>query len=198
MFPMFDAEADKKKEEERKGLDREILEHFVEKRQLFLWGQVDDESMAKIIKQLLWLNSKNHDPITLFINSPGGVISSGLALYDLMQTIESPVSTVVTGQAASMGAVLSTAGRKGLRYAWPNSRIMIHQPLIQGQFYGPAADIEIQAEEMLRVRNTLNAILADHSGKSADQIEKDTDRDHWLSAEQAVAYGLIDKVATII
>ncbi len=193
-----DSEADKKKEEERKGLDREIVEYFIEKRQIFLWGQVDDDSMAKIIKALLWMNSKNQEPITLFINSPGGVISAGLALYDVMQKIESPVSTVVTGQAASMGAVLSTAGAKGKRYAWPNSRIMIHQPLIHGQFYGPAADIEIQAEEMLRVRNTLNQILAHHTGKTTEQIEKDTDRDHWLSAEQAVAYGLIDEVATII
>ncbi len=183
--------------EEKKHFDRLASEHFFEKRQLFLWGGVDDESMSKLIKQVMYLNSLNHDDITLFINSPGGVISAGLALYDLIQSIESDVVTVVTGQAASMGAVLSTAGTKGKRYAWPHSRIMIHQPLINGQFQGVASDIEIQAEEMLRVREELNALLANHSGHDKDKIELDTDRDNFMTAEEAVKYGLIDEVKMV-
>lgn len=190
----LNSEDQKEKEAEKSPIEKEMQEYFLKKRHVFLWGAVDDESMAKIIKQMLFLDYKEKSEITLFINSPGGVISSGLALYDLMQTLESPVSTVVCGQAASMGAVLCCAGAKGKRYVWNNSRIMIHQPLIHGQFYGPASDIQIQADEMLRVRNKLNEILAYHSGKTVEEIERDTDRDFWLSAQDAVAYGLVDIV----
>ena len=156
---MSDKEKSKEETPEQKPWERKQAEHFLDQRKLFLWGGVDDESMEKLIRQMMYLNTLNHEDITLFINSPGGVISSGLALYDLMQTIESDVATVVMGQAASMGAVLSTAGAKGKRYAWNHARIMIHQPLIHGQFQGVATDIEIQAEEMLRVRNELNRLL---------------------------------------
>lgn len=194
MFMFNSEDAKDPKEAEKSPIEKEMQEYFLKKRHVFLWGGVDDESVAKIIKQMLFLDYKEKSEITLFINSPGGVISAGLALYDLMQTIESPVSTVVCGQAASMGAVLCTAGAKGRRYVWKNSRIMIHQPLIHGQFYGPASDVQIQAEEMLRVRNNLNEILAHHSGKTAEEIERDTDRDFWLSAEDAVKYGLVDIV----
>lgn len=168
-------------------------EHFAKTRKLFLWGGVDDESAEKLVKRLLWLDSVSQDEITLFINSPGGVISSGLAIYDAMQAIGSPVSTVVCGQAASMGAVLLTAGAEKRRFAWPHARIMIHQPLIHGEIIAPASDIQIQAEEMLRIRKVLNEILAKHSGKSVDQIERDTDRDNFMTADEAVAYGLIDE-----
>lgn len=168
-------------------------EHFAKNRKLFLWGGVDDESAEKLVKRLLWLDSTGQEEITLFINSPGGVISSGLAVYDAMQSIASPVSTVVCGQAASMGAVLLTAGAKGRRFAWPHARVMIHQPLIHGEIIAPASDIQIQAEEMLRIRKVLNEILAKHSGKSVDQIERDTDRDNFMTADEAVAYGLIDE-----
>lgn len=167
-------------------------EHFAKGRKIFLWGGVDDESAEKIVKRLLWLDSQNQEDITLFINSPGGVISSGLAIYDAMQAIASDVVTVCCGQAASMGAVLLTAGAKGKRYAWPHARIMIHQPLIHGEIIAPATDIQIQAEEMLRIRKVLNEVLAKHSGKSIEQIEKDTDRDNFMTADEAVAYGLID------
>lgn len=191
-------EKEKKEEEAPAGFDKDQHEHFLKERKIFMWKGVDDESAQAIVQRLIYLDSLNHEDITLFINSPGGVISSGLAIYDAMQTIQSDVRTVVTGQAASMGAVLLAAGAPGKRYAWKHSRIMIHQPLIQGQFYGPATDIEIQAEEMLRVRNTLNGILAHHSGKSEQQIEKDTDRDNFMSAEEATEYGLIDIVENLL
>jgi ATP-dependent Clp protease, protease subunit len=200
MFAELNMVGKKEKEEEKKddvtSFEKEQHEHFVKERKLFLWGAVDDESMQKLIKNFLYLNSLNHDDITLFINSPGGVITSGLALYDVIQSIESDVVTIVCAQAASMGAVLCCAGTAGKRYAWPHARIMIHQPLINGHFQGPASDIEIQAEEMLRVRESLNTILAKHSGKSMKEIEKDTDRDNFMSANQAIEYGLIDLLET--
>lgn len=167
-------------------------------RRLFLWGAIDDESAEKIVKQLLYLDSLETKDIILFINSPGGVISSGLAIYDCMQAIQSDVVTVCTGQAASMGAVLLTAGSKNKRYAWPNARIMIHQPLIHGQMVGPATDIQIQAEEMLRIRSVTGKILAKHSGQTLAKIDADTERDNFMSAEEAVKYGLIDKVKSLL
>jgi ATP-dependent Clp protease protease subunit len=167
-------------------------------RRLFLWGAIDDESAEKIVKQLLYLDSLETKDIILFINSPGGVISSGLAIYDCMQAIQSDVVTVCTGQAASMGAVLLTAGSKNKRYAWPNARIMIHQPLIHGQMVGPATDIQIQAEEMLRIRSVTGKILAKHSGQTLAKIDADTERDNFMSAEEALKYGLIDKVKSLL
>ena len=173
-------------------------EAFLNKgRKLFLWGGVDDESAEKLVKQMLYLDSLSHDDIYLFINSPGGVISSGLAIFDCMQSIESDVVTVCSGQAASMGAVLLCAGTKGKRYAWPNARIMIHQPLIHGEMVAPASDLQIQAEEMLRIRKVLNKIIGDACGKSEEVIEKDTDRDNFMNAEEAAAYGLVDAVKNI-
>jgi ATP-dependent Clp protease protease subunit len=187
---------DKEKKEEFNPF-KQAEEYLAKGRKLFLWGGVDDESAEKMVKRLLWLDSQNQDEITIFINSPGGVISSGLAIYDCMQSIKSPVSTVVCGQAASMGAVLLTAGAKGRRFAWPHARVMIHQPLIHGEIVAPASDIQIQAEEMLRIRTVLNEILAKHSGKTVAQIEKDTDRDNFMTANEAVAYGLIDETKFI-
>ena len=189
-------EKEDKKEKDETPLAKEIAESFFKQRKIFLWGAVEDESAERLIKQFLYLDSKSHDEITLYINSPGGVVSSGLAIYDVMQAIKSPVSTVVCGQAASFGAVLLAAGTKGRRYAWPNSRVMIHQPLISGHMFGPASDIEIQAEEMLRIHQTLNKILADHSGQSVEKIGLDTDRDNHMTGEQAKAYGLVDIVET--
>ena len=189
-------EKEEKKEKDEAPLAKEIAESFLKQRKIFLWSPVEDESAERIIKQFLYLDSKNHDEITLYINSPGGVVSSGLAIYDVMQAVKSPVSTVNCGQAASFGAVLLAAGNKGRRYAWPNSRVMIHQPLISGHMFGPASDIEIQAEEMLRIHQTLNKILAHHSGQTVEKIGLDTDRDNHMTAEQAQAYGLIDIVET--
>ena len=173
-------------------------EYFSNRRKVFWWNQVDDESAEKIVKQLIYLDSLSHDDITFYINSPGGVISSGLAIYDCMNAIQSDVVTVCCGQAASMGAVLLTAGAKGKRYAWPSARIMIHQPLIQGQMEGPASDIKIQAEEMLRIRSITSGIIAKTTGKTAEEVDRDTERDNFMSAEEAKAYGLVDEVKSIL
>lgn len=186
-------EKDEKKKDSYDAF-REAETYLAKNRRLFLWGAVDDESVENLIKRILWLDSLNHEDIVLFINSPGGVISSGMALYDCMQAVESDVVTVCVGQAASMAAVLLAAGAKGKRSAWPNARIMIHQPLIHGEMVGPASDIQIQAEEMLRIRKVLNGILCDACGKDEATIEKDTDRDFFMTAEECAAYGLIDKV----
>jgi ATP-dependent Clp protease, protease subunit len=180
--------------EKKSSVENLLEEKLLEKREIYLWGVVDDESAEKIVKRILYLNIINSEPITLLINSPGGSISSGLAIYDAMQASKAPVSTVCMGQAASMGAVLLTSGIKGKRLIWPNARVMIHQPLISGNMYAPATDIQIQAEEMLRIRKILNDILVRHTGKTFAQIENDTDRDKFMSAEEAVSYGLVDKV----
>lgn len=192
----LDDDKEKKNKDEALPLAKEIAESFIKQRKIFLWSAVDDESAERLIKQLLYLDAQNHDEITLYINSPGGVVTSGLAVYDVMQAVKSPVSTVVCGQAASFGAVLLVAGAKGRRYAWPNARVMIHQPLIQGHMFGPASDIEIQAEEMLRIHQTLNRILAHHSGQTVEAIARDTDRDKHMTAEQAKEYGMIDIIET--
>ena len=172
----------------------EIQEQMLKRREIFLWGQVDDDSAKSIVQKILYFDSVNNDEITLFINSPGGVISSGLAIYDAIQYAKSDVKTICMGQAASMGAVLLCAGTAGKRSCWKNARVLIHQPLISGNVYGPASDIQIQAEEMLRIRSSLNNIMARHSGQSLKKIEQDTDRDYFLSAEEAKAYGLVDTV----
>lgn len=179
-------------------LSKEMEDSFIKQRKLFLFSGVDDAKAEQLIKMLMFLDSKETADITLFINSPGGVISSGMAIFDTMNAIKSDVVTVVCGQAASMGAFLLSGGTKGKRFAWPNSRIMIHQPLIQGHMWGPASDIQIQAEEMLRIREALNKHLAEQTGKSIEQIEKDTDRDNFMTAEQAKAYGLIDHIQKVI
>jgi len=197
-FHLHDDEDEKKEKDDKSSLAKEIQESFLKKRQVFLWGQVDDESSEKIVKQLMFLNGQNHENITFFINSPGGVITAGMAIYDCMQAIESKVVTVCTGQAASMGAVLLAGGSAGLRYAWPSARIMIHQPLISGRVFAPASDIQIQAEEMLRMRTELNQLLARHTGKTVEQIERDTDRDNFMTSPEAKSYGLIDDVKTVL
>ncbi|MDR3011781.1 MAG: ATP-dependent Clp protease proteolytic subunit [Chitinispirillales bacterium] len=172
----------------------EMEEQFLKHRQIFLWGEVSDRSAEDIVKKILFLDGNGEGDITLYINSPGGVISSGLAIYDAMRYAKSDVSTVVTGQAASMGAVLLAAGAKGKRFAWSHARVLIHQPLISGNMYGPASDIQIQAEEMLRTRENLNKILASHTGQDLKKIAEDTDRDYFMSVEEAKKYGIVDKI----
>jgi ATP-dependent Clp protease protease subunit len=162
---------------------------------IFLVGPVNDHTANLVVAQLLFLESENPEKdISLYINSPGGSVSAGLAIYDTMQFIKPDVSTLCTGLAASMGAFLLAAGAKGKRFSLPNSRIMIHQPL--GGASGQASDIEIQAREILYLRERLNNILAEKTGQNMDQIGRDTDRDNFMSAEQAVEYGMIDKVLT--
>jgi ATP-dependent Clp protease protease subunit len=192
------AECNDKKEQASPDFLKKAEDYLTSKRRIFLWGGVDDESAERIVKELLYLDSLNHEDIVFFINSPGGVISSGLAIYDAMNAIKSDVITVCCGQAASMGAVLLTSGAKGKRYAWPNARIMIHQPLIHGEIVAPASDIQIQAEEMLRIRNITGKILAETTGHSQEEIDKDTERDNFMSAEEAKSYGLIDKVESLV
>ena len=160
---------------------------------VFLGGPIDDNVANAVIAQLLFLEAEDPDKdIHLYINSPGGVVTAGMAIYDTMQYIKPDVSTICVGSAASMGAVLLTAGAKGKRYALPHARVMIHQPL--GGVQGQASEIEIHAREILRMREELNGILASHSGQSIDVVAKDTDRDNFMSAQDAVNYGLIDEV----
>lgn len=171
----------------------DIYSRLLKERVIFLVGPVNDQAANLIVAQLLFLESENPDKdISLYINSPGGSVSAGMAIYDTMQFIKSDVSTLCTGMAASMGAFLLAAGAKGKRFSLPNSRIMIHQPL--GGAQGQASDIEIQAREILYLRERLNGILADKTGKTIEQIGKDTDRDNFMSADEAAQYGLIDKV----
>ena len=171
----------------------DIYSRLLKERVIFLVGPVTDQSANLIVAQLLFLESENPDKdISLYINSPGGSVSAGMAIYDTMQFIKPDVSTLCTGLAASMGAFLLAAGAKGKRFSLPNSRIMIHQPL--GGAQGQAADIEIQAREILYLRDRLNHILAEKTGRSVEQISKDTDRDNFMSASEAVEYGMIDKV----
>lgn len=172
----------------------EIEEQMMKRREIFLWGDINDESAASVVQKIIYFDGQSDEDITLFINSPGGMISSGFAIYDVMQYAKSDIKTVCMGLAASMGAVVLCAGAKGKRQSWENARIMIHQPLIAGNFFGPASEIKIQAEEMLKVRDRLNNILAEHSGQALKKIEEDTDRDYFMSAEEAVKYGLIDNI----
>jgi len=173
----------------------DIFSRLLKERVIFVVGQVEDHMANLIVAQLLFLESENPEKdVYLYVNSPGGSVTAGLAIYDTMQFIKPAVSTICVGQAASMGAVLLAAGAKGKRYCLPHSRMMIHQPL--GGFQGQASDFDIHAREILLVRDRLNAILARHTGQDIAQIEQDTDRDRFMSAEQAVAYGLVDAVLT--
>ncbi len=171
----------------------DIYSRLLKDRIIFLGTAMNDEVANLLIAQLLFLESEDPDKdINFYINSPGGVVTAGLAVYDTMQYIKSDIATVCIGQAASMGAFLLTAGAKGKRYSLPNSRILIHQPM--GGFQGQASDIAIQAKEILRMKDTLNNILAFHTGKDLNQIQIDTDRDYFMSSEEAKEYGIIDHV----
>jgi ATP-dependent Clp protease protease subunit len=173
----------------------DIYSRLLKERVIFLVGPVNDQMANLIVAQLLFLESENPDKdISLYINSPGGSVSAGLAIFDTMNFIKPDVSTLCTGMAASMGAFLLAAGTKGKRFSLPNSRVMIHQP--SGGSQGMASDIEIQAKEILYLRERLAKIMADNTGKSVEQIHKDTDRDRFMSGEEAADYGLIDKVLT--
>lgn len=173
----------------------DIYSRLLKERVIFLVGQVEDYMANLIVAQLLFLESENPDKdIHLYINSPGGSVTAGMSIYDTMQFIKPDVSTMCIGQAASMGALLLTGGAKGKRYCLPHSRMMIHQPL--GGFQGQASDIDIHAREILSIRDKLNKVLAHHTGQPIEKVQLDTDRDNFLSPEDAVSYGLIDKVLT--
>jgi ATP-dependent Clp protease protease subunit len=173
----------------------DIYSRLLKERVVFMVGPVEDYTANVVVAQLLFLESENPDKdIHLYINSPGGSVTAGLAIYDTMQFIKPDISTLCIGQASSMGALLLTAGAKGKRFALPHSRCMIHQPL--GGFSGQASDIDIHAQEILKTRDKLNSILKEHTGQSMKTIQKDTDRDNFMSASESVKYGLIDKVLT--
>ena len=173
----------------------DIYSRLLKERIIFLVGPVNDQTANLVVAQLLFLESENPDKdIYFYINSPGGSVTAGMSIYDTMKFIKPDVQTLCLGQAASMGAFLLSAGTKGKRFALPNSRVMIHQPLISGGLGGQASDIEIHAKELLKLKAKLNQLLAEHCGRTLDELERDTDRDNFMSAEEAQAYGLIDQV----
>lgn len=172
-----------------------IQKKFLTQRKIFLWGPVTDESAKDLTEKLLYLELEAPGkPITFYVNTPGGSITAGMAVYDTMQLITSPIDVVVTGMAASMGSILLSAAKKGHRFIYPHGRVLIHQPLISGRFIGPASDINIQAQEMEKIRKELNGILAKASGQPLERIDRDTDRDFYLNAQEAIEYGLVDQI----
>lgn len=172
----------------------DIYSRLLEERIIMLDGPIDAHTASIVTAQLLFLESKSKDDITMYINSPGGSVTDGLAIYDTMQYISCDVSTIVTGMAASMGSVLLTAGTAGKRYALPNAQVMIHQPLISGGLSGQCTDIKIHADNLVKTRERLEAILTKHSGTALDTVHTACERDNYLSAKEAVAFGLIDKI----
>ena len=169
-------------------IDRNLLEQ----RKIFLWGMVNDESAKHVVDRLLYLNNLNHDEIKLVINSPGGYVTSGFSIYDTIKQIESPVATVCSGLAASMGSILLSAGEKGKRYIQKHARVMIHQP--SGGAQGQASNIEIQAREIIKTKEIGARILADNCGQDFDKVMKDFDRDYWMNADESLAYGIADDI----
>jgi ATP-dependent Clp protease protease subunit len=198
--PRLDDEEEEEQEEAAKvaqpqGVGAMIQRKFLETRRIFLWGAVTDETGKDICEKLLYLEAAAPGKeITFYINTPGGSITAGMAIYDTIKLLTSPVTIVVTGMAASMGSVLLCAAPKGRRLIFPHARVLIHQPLIAGRFIGPATDINIQAKEMEKLRDELNQILATASGQPFEKIAKDTDRDFYLNAKEAIEYGLADKI----
>ena len=201
VLPRFDDEDDDEQKENEMAEKHAapvaslIQKRFLRDRKIFLWGAVTDESAKDLTEKLLYLEMTGPGkPITFYINSPGGSITAGMAVFDTMKLITSPITVVVTGMAASMGSILLSGAPKGNRYLYPHSRVLIHQPLISGRMVGPASDINIQAKEMEKLRAELNQILADASGQPLERINRDTDRDFYLNAQEAIAYGLADKI----
>ncbi|HRN49155.1 MAG TPA: ATP-dependent Clp protease proteolytic subunit [Niabella sp.] len=199
--PLNDDEEDEPKEDapdkrdDLMMLNKRLEKMFFEKRAVHLWGVVDDKSAREVTTKLLLLDAdKPGEEIKFYINSPGGVVTSGMVIYDTMQMIKSPVSTICMGLAASMGSILLSGGEKGKRYIYPHGEVMIHQPSLGGYIRGVSTDLEIQARQTLRVKEIGARILAENCGKSLDEIMHDFDRDYWMNAEEAISYGIVDKV----
>ncbi|MDN3722776.1 ATP-dependent Clp protease proteolytic subunit [Aequorivita sp. SDUM287046] len=169
-----------------------IDDKCLEDRKIFLWGMVDDKSARHVVERLIYLESVSHDEIKFYINSPGGYVTSGFSIYDTMKEIKSPVSTICTGLAASMGSILLSAGEKGKRFIQPHARVMIHQP--SGGARGVASDIEITAQEILKTKEISARLLAENCGQSFEKVMKDFNRDHWMGAQESVAYGIVDEI----
>ena len=190
---------EEEKEEQPKSdlgmFNKKLERYFFEKRAVYLWGVVDDKSAKDVVSKLLLLEAdKPGEEIKFYINSPGGVVTSGMVMYDTMQMISSPVSTICMGLAASMGSILLSGGTKGKRYIFPHGEVMIHQPSLGGMIRGVSTDLEIQAEQTRRVKDIGAGILAKNCGKSVEQIMRDFDRDYWMDAKQAIEYGIVDKL----
>jgi ATP-dependent Clp protease, protease subunit len=199
---MNEEEPDVKKEEEKKdesGYAKQLEKIFIEQRKIFFWGAVEEKTAKDVVAKLLLLDSlKPGEEIKLYINSPGGIVTDGMVIYDTMQMISSPVSTICMGMAASMGAILLSGGAKGKRYIYPSGEVMIHQPSIGGYIQGVSADLEIHAEQIRKTKELGATILANNCGKTVEQIMKDFDRDHWMDAKSAIAYGIVDELVTTL
>ncbi len=183
------------KRDELQMLNKKLEKYFFEKRAVYLWGVVDDKSAKEIVSKLLLLDAdKPGEEIKFFINSPGGVVTSGMVMYDTMQMIKSPISTICMGLAASMGSILLSGGVKGKRFIYPHGEVMIHQPSLGGHIQGVSADLEIQAIQTRKVKEISAKILAGNCGKTVDQIMKDFDRDYWMDAKEAIEYGIVDGI----
>lgn len=193
--PTANDETESTESSKKLPLSEMMRRKFLEERKIFFWGEVNDKTARVATEQLLYLEAA--DPgkeITLYLNSPGGSITAGMAVYDTMQLITSPIKVIVVGLAASMGSIFLCGGTKGKRFVYPHSRVLIHQPLIMGTMRGAAVDIHIQAQEMEKLREEMNRILADASGQPIERIQKDTDRDFYLNAQEAIEYGLADAI----
>lgn len=189
----------KKDEQKSMPLSEEIKKRFLSERKIFLWDSVTDETAAYIVEKLLYLDMLDSSKeITFYMSTPGGSISAGMSIYDTMKLIKSPIKVVVTGIAMSMGSILLSAAPKGKRFLFPSARVMIHQPLIMGEMSGSAVDMHIQAQELERMRQELNKILAEASGQPIEKISADTDRDFFMTAQEAIDYGLADEIVTSI
>ncbi|MFD2828053.1 ATP-dependent Clp protease protease subunit [Leeuwenhoekiella aestuarii] len=179
--------------ETKKGKPQDSIDaKLLEERKVFLWGQVDDKSAKHVVDRLLYLDALSNDEIQFYINSPGGYVTSGFSIYDTIKSIKSPVSTICTGLAASMGSILLSVGEKGRRFIQPHARVMIHQP--SGGARGQASDIEITAQEILKTKELSAKILAENCGQDYDKVMKDFNRDHWMGADESVAYGIVDGI----
>ncbi|MDP5043744.1 MULTISPECIES: ClpP family protease [unclassified Leeuwenhoekiella] len=179
--------------ENKKGKPQDLIDaKLLEERKVFLWGQVDDKSAKHVVDRLMYLDAISHKEIQLYINSPGGYVTAGFSIYDTIKSIKSPVSTICTGLAASMGSILLSVGEKGRRFIQPHARVMIHQP--SGGARGQASDIEITAQEILKTKELSAKILADNCGQDFEKVMKDFNRDHWMGAEESVSYGIVDGV----
>ncbi len=193
--PIFEEKDDEQKPPRERGIEQVLQKRFLEERKVFFWTDTNDDACRKAVEKLLYLEADQPGKeITFYLNSPGGSITAGMALYDTMKLITSPIKVVVMGMAASMGSILLCAGKKGKRLLYPNSRVLIHQPLIGGRMMGTAVDIHIQAQEMEKLRDELNRILASSSGQPLEKIQRDTDRDFYMNAREAIEYGLADAI----
>ncbi|WP_290706786.1 ATP-dependent Clp protease proteolytic subunit [Flavihumibacter sp. CACIAM 22H1] len=194
-YRMEEEEEEKQREDKRDELmmlNKRLEKYFFDERAVYLWGPVDDKSAREVITKLLLLDADKKEEIKFYINSPGGVVTSGMVIYDTMKMIKSPVSTICMGLAASMGSILLSGGEKGRRFIFPHGEVMIHQPSLGGYMQGVSADLEIQAKQTKRVKEMGAKILADNCGKTMAQIMKDFDRDYWMDAKEAIDYGIVD------